>query len=86
MRQAIERENRQQIKEVAQLMLGKAAAAGLKDVATQAAKLVCSVEGERSWIALRQAVAEFAKDGYAAGIEEPRRHKHNFLQITSLMG
>jgi hypothetical protein len=43
-------------------LLGKAAAAGLKDVAAQAAKLLRSAESERSWIVLRQAVAEFTRD------------------------
>jgi signal transduction histidine kinase/DNA-binding NarL/FixJ family response regulator len=66
MRQALEREDREPIKEVAQLMLGKAAAAGLKDVATQAAKLAHSAQSERSWTTLRQAVAEFAKDAQPA--------------------
>jgi signal transduction histidine kinase/CheY-like chemotaxis protein len=61
-RQAIDREDREQIKEVAQLVLGKAAAAGLKDVAPQAAKLLRSAESERSWMVLRQAVSEFAQD------------------------
>jgi signal transduction histidine kinase/CheY-like chemotaxis protein len=61
-KQAIEREDREQIKEVAQLVLGKAAAAGLKDVAPQAAKLLRSAESERSWMVLRQAVNEFARD------------------------
>jgi signal transduction histidine kinase/CheY-like chemotaxis protein len=60
--QAIERQDRVRIKEVAQLLLGKAAAAGLKDVAAQAAKLLRSAESERSWIVLRQAVAEFARE------------------------
>ncbi len=61
-RQAIEREDREKMKEVAQLMLGKAAAAGLKNVAPQAAKLLRSAETERSWTLLRQAVAEFARE------------------------
>jgi len=60
--QAIEREDRERVKEIAQLLLGKAAAAGLKDVAPQAAKLLHSVESERSWMAVRRAVAEFARD------------------------
>jgi signal transduction histidine kinase/CheY-like chemotaxis protein len=60
--QAIERQDREQIKEVAQLMLGKAAAAGLKNVAPQAAKLLQSAENEQSWTILRQAVTEFARD------------------------
>jgi len=59
--QSIEREDRAQFKEVAQLLLGKAAAAGLKELAPQAAKLLQSAESERSWAALRQAVTEFAR-------------------------
>ncbi len=60
--QAIERQDREQVKEVAQLLLGKAAAAGLKDVVPQAAKLLHSAESEPSWIVLRQAATEFARD------------------------
>jgi CheY-like chemotaxis protein/anti-sigma regulatory factor (Ser/Thr protein kinase) len=62
MEQAIEREDRVRLKEVAQLLLGNAAAAGLKEVAPQAARLLQSAESERSWMALRQAVTEFARD------------------------
>jgi hypothetical protein len=50
------------LKEIAQLILGKAAAAGLKDIAPQAARLMQSAESEPSWMNLRQAVAEFARD------------------------
>jgi signal transduction histidine kinase/CheY-like chemotaxis protein len=60
--EAIEREDRVQLKEIAQLVLGMAAAAGLKDVAPQAAKLLNSAENERSWLVLRQAVTEFARE------------------------
>ena len=60
--QALEREDRVQLKEVAQLLLGRAAAAGLKDVATQAAKLLHCAESERSWLVLRQAITEFARE------------------------
>ncbi|MGA2442268.1 MAG: hypothetical protein ABSH08_15045, partial [Tepidisphaeraceae bacterium] len=48
--------------DIAKLLLGRAAAAGLKDVAPQAAKLLQAAESERSWIVLRQALAEFARD------------------------
>ena len=64
--QAIEREDRVQLKEVAQLLLGNAAAAGLKDVAPQAAKLMQSAESERSWDVLRQVVADFVHDAQPA--------------------
>ncbi len=60
--EAIERQDRERVKEVAQLLLGKAAAAGLKDIAPQAAKLLHAAESERSWMVLRQAVSEFARD------------------------
>jgi signal transduction histidine kinase/DNA-binding response OmpR family regulator len=60
--QAIEREDREQLKEVAQLLLGKATAAGLKDLAPQAAKLLQSAENERSWKVLSQAAAEFVRN------------------------
>jgi signal transduction histidine kinase/DNA-binding response OmpR family regulator len=60
--QAIERQDRVRLKEVAQLLLGKAAAAGLKDVAPQAARLLQSAESERSWIVLSQAATDFARD------------------------
>jgi CheY-like chemotaxis protein/HPt (histidine-containing phosphotransfer) domain-containing protein len=60
--EAIEREDRERIKEVAQLLLGKAAAAGLKDVAPGAAKLLHAAECEKSWMVLRQAVSEFTRE------------------------
>jgi signal transduction histidine kinase/DNA-binding response OmpR family regulator len=62
MEQAVEREDRVRLKEIAQLLLGTAAAAGLKDLAPQIAKLLMSAESERSWLVLRQSVAEFARD------------------------
>ena len=62
MEQAIEREDRVQLKEIAQLMLGTAVAAGLKDVAPQVARLLMSCETERSWPAVRQAVTAFANE------------------------
>jgi Amt family ammonium transporter len=60
--EAVEREDRVQLKEIAQLILGTAATAGLKDVAPQAAKLMQSAENETSWTVLRQAVTEFVRD------------------------
>jgi signal transduction histidine kinase/CheY-like chemotaxis protein len=60
--EAIERQDRERVKEIAQLVLGKASAAGLKDVAPGAAKLLHAAESERSWMVLRQAVTEFARD------------------------
>lgn len=58
---AVERRDRQQLTEVAQLILGKAATAGRKDLAPQAAKLAHAAENEKSWIALGQAVGEFVR-------------------------
>jgi signal transduction histidine kinase/CheY-like chemotaxis protein len=60
--QAIERQDRVRLQEVAKLLLGKAAAAGLKDVAPQAAKLLQAAESEHSWLVLRQALSDFARD------------------------
>jgi signal transduction histidine kinase/CheY-like chemotaxis protein len=60
--EAAERQDRERIKEIAQLVLGKAAAAGVKDVAPEAAKLLHAAESERSWIVLRQVVGGFARD------------------------
>jgi signal transduction histidine kinase/CheY-like chemotaxis protein len=60
--QATERQDRERLKEVAQLVLGKATAAGLKEVAPQAAKLVQTAESERSWDALSQAVNQFVTE------------------------
>jgi CheY-like chemotaxis protein len=60
--QAVERQDRVQLKEVAQLILGKAATAGLKDIAPQAAKLLLSAENEQSWINLNMVVNQFAAD------------------------
>jgi len=65
---AIQREDRVQIEEITRLMLGKAAAAGLKDVAPQIARLLMTMEKERSPIVLRQAVAEFAREA------QPKSH------------
>jgi CheY-like chemotaxis protein len=60
--QAIERQDRELAKDVVQLILGKAVAAGLKDVASQAARLLQSAESEKSWIVLRKAAGEFARE------------------------
>ena len=59
MKQAIERQDRERLKEVAQLILGKAAAAGLKQVAPEAAKLLHTAESEQSWDAIAKAVIDF---------------------------
>ena len=61
MEQAIEREDRVRLKEVAQLMLGTAAAAGLKEIAPRVARLLMAAESEPSWSVLRQSVDEFAR-------------------------
>jgi len=60
--QAIEREDRVRFKEAAQLLLGKSAAAGLKDLAAQAAKLLHLAQSEQSWSALGEAASEFTRD------------------------
>jgi signal transduction histidine kinase/CheY-like chemotaxis protein len=62
MEQAIEREDRVQLREAAQLLLGQSAAAGLKEVAAPAARLLHLAESEQSWDALRDAVSEFARN------------------------
>jgi CheY-like chemotaxis protein len=59
--EAIRREDRTQLKEIVQLVLGKASAADLKEVAVLAAKLSQSAENERSWTVLRQVVEEFSR-------------------------
>jgi CheY-like chemotaxis protein/HPt (histidine-containing phosphotransfer) domain-containing protein len=61
MQQAIERQDRERLKEVAQLILGKAAAAGLKQVAPEAAKLLHAAESEQSWEAMKEVVAAFER-------------------------
>jgi signal transduction histidine kinase/DNA-binding NarL/FixJ family response regulator len=61
MEQAIERQDRDRIKDISKLVLGTAAAAGLKEVAAEAAKLLMSAEGNQSWIVLRQALTEFGR-------------------------
>ena len=60
MEQAVERQDRVRLKEVAQLVLGTAATVGLKEIASSAAKLLMAAESEQSWTVLRQAVSEFA--------------------------
>jgi signal transduction histidine kinase/CheY-like chemotaxis protein len=60
--EAIEREDRVQLKEIAQLVLGKAVAADLKDVAVLASKLFQTAAVEQSWPAIREVAAEFARD------------------------
>jgi HPt (histidine-containing phosphotransfer) domain-containing protein len=60
--QALEREDRERLTELVQLVLGKAAAAGLKELAAQAARLMQSAEGEQSWTVLRHTVADFARE------------------------
>jgi CheY-like chemotaxis protein len=60
--QAVEREDRVQLAEAAQLLLGKASAAGLKEVAAHAARLWQSAQSEQSWEALRESATEFARE------------------------
>lgn len=62
MQLALEREDRVRLKEAAQLLLGKSAAAGLKELAPQAAKFLMSAESESSWDVLRAAAGQLAKD------------------------
>jgi signal transduction histidine kinase/CheY-like chemotaxis protein len=59
---AVEREDRVQLKEAAQLLLGKSSAAGLKEIAAEAARLLHQAQSEQSWDALREAAAQFARD------------------------
>jgi CheY-like chemotaxis protein/HPt (histidine-containing phosphotransfer) domain-containing protein len=59
---AVERQDRVRLKEIAQLLLGKAATAGLKDVAPQAAKFLQAAEGDEPWIAVLQAVGDFVRE------------------------
>jgi Amt family ammonium transporter len=61
MQEAIEREDRVRLTEIAQLILGKAAAAGLKEIAPDAVRLMQSTEGESSWVVLGKAVKDFAR-------------------------
>jgi len=63
--EAIDRQDRVRLAEMLKLVLGKASAVGLKDLAAQAAKLLFSAENEQSWEALRDAVNEFARDAEA---------------------
>jgi signal transduction histidine kinase/DNA-binding response OmpR family regulator len=67
LQEAIEREDRVQLREVAQLLLGKAATAELKDVAVQSAKLVQTAGSEAPWDEIRRAVGEFARAVGAPG-------------------
>jgi CheY-like chemotaxis protein len=60
--QAVEREDRVQLKEAAQLLLGKSSAAGMKDVATQAARLLHLAQSEQSWEAIREMATKFVRD------------------------
>jgi signal transduction histidine kinase/DNA-binding response OmpR family regulator len=62
MEEAIERQDRETFQEVAKLLLGKAATAGLKDLAPQAAMLLNAAQSQQPWPALRQALGEFAKE------------------------
>jgi signal transduction histidine kinase/CheY-like chemotaxis protein/HPt (histidine-containing phosphotransfer) domain-containing protein len=60
--QAVEREDRVQLKEAAQLLLGKSSAAGLKEIAAQAARLLHLAESEQSWEAIRETATKFVRD------------------------
>ncbi len=60
--QAIQRQDRERLREIAQLLLGKTTTAGLKDVAPSAAKLLQAAQGNTSWVELLQAVGEFVSD------------------------
>ena len=46
----------------AQLLLGKSSAAGLKDVAAKAARLLHVAQREQSWETLREAAEEFVRE------------------------
>jgi CheY-like chemotaxis protein len=62
MQQAIDRQDRTRLKELAQLLLGLATAAGLKELAPSIARLVVSAECEKSWDEVRKTVAGFARE------------------------
>ncbi len=64
--EAIQRQDRERLREIAQLLLGKTTTAGLRDVAPSAAKLLQSTLGENSWVNLLQAVGEFVSDARSA--------------------
>jgi len=64
--QAIERQDRVRLKDLAQLILGRASAAGLKEAAPQAAKLLQAAECEPSWMVVGQVATEFARDAQSA--------------------
>jgi signal transduction histidine kinase/DNA-binding response OmpR family regulator len=62
MSEAVERQDRVRLKELAKLVLGNAVTLELKDLATESAKLVMAAEVEQSWDALGETVKTFAQD------------------------
>ncbi|HVT89256.1 MAG TPA: ATP-binding protein [Tepidisphaeraceae bacterium] len=64
MEEAIERQDRARLVEIVQLVLGRAAAAGLKDLSADTVRLMQTAEGESSWTVLAHAVKEFGKTAH----------------------
>ena len=62
MSEAVERQDRVRLKELAQLVMGNAVTLELKDLASESAKLVMNAEVEQSWEALGETVRAFSKD------------------------
>jgi signal transduction histidine kinase/CheY-like chemotaxis protein len=60
--QAVDREDRVQLKEASQLLLGKSSTAGLKDIAAKAARLLHAALNEQSWETLRETAEEFVRE------------------------
>jgi signal transduction histidine kinase/CheY-like chemotaxis protein len=60
MEQAITRQDRTRLAEVVQLLLGKSAALGLKDVASEAARLFQAIQSDASFESLIDSLAEFS--------------------------
>jgi len=59
--EAIERQDRVRLKELIQLLLGRASAAGLKDLAPDIARLWQASQGETPWAEIQKSVKEFAE-------------------------
>jgi signal transduction histidine kinase/CheY-like chemotaxis protein len=62
MTQAIDREDRPRLKDLAQLLLGTATAAGVRELAPQLARLVVLAESEQPWSTVREALTDLTRD------------------------
>jgi signal transduction histidine kinase/CheY-like chemotaxis protein len=60
--QAMERQDRTRLKELSQLLLGTATAAGLRELAPPIARLVMAAEAGQGWDGVRASVTEFCRD------------------------